>query len=103
MTMKFFSAGIVMAALLALSACKSETTGSGGGGGTGGTGGTGGVGGTGGTGGQGGTGGTAPSCNQCACVDLISAGGCADKCKMGTNGTTTPNFCDGVAALQQCS
>jgi hypothetical protein len=29
-------------------------------------------------------------------------GGCADKCKMGTNGTSTPNFCDGVSALAQC-
>jgi Cys-rich repeat protein len=42
-------------------------------------------------------------CRQCACVDLLSMGGCADICKMGRNGTTTPNFCDGVAALPQCA
>jgi hypothetical protein len=30
-------------------------------------------------------------------------GGCANVCKMGLNGTSTPNFCDGVSALPQCS
>ena len=44
-----------------------------------------------------------PSCQQCACIDLLSMGGCANVCKMGLNGTSTPNFCDGVAALPQCA
>jgi hypothetical protein len=36
-------------------------------------------------------------------MDILSMGGCANVCKMGLNGTSTPNFCDGVAALPQCS
>jgi Cys-rich repeat protein len=46
---------------------------------------------------------TEPSCQQCACTDILSMGGCANVCKMSLNGTTTPNFCDGVAALPQCA
>jgi hypothetical protein len=42
-------------------------------------------------------------CYQCACVDLLSIGGCADICDMAKNGTTTPNFCNGVPALPQCA
>jgi hypothetical protein len=44
------------------------------------------------------------SCHQCACVDLLSAGGCADKCDSAQNGNpNTPNFCNGVSALPQCA
>ena len=32
--------------------------------------------------------------NTCACVNKLSAGGCADVCDMKLNMTTTPNFCD---------
>jgi Cys-rich repeat protein len=46
---------------------------------------------------------TEPSCQQCACQDVLAMGGCANLCKMGLNGTTTPNFCDGVSALPQCA
>ncbi len=38
----------------------------------------------------------------CACTTLLSAGGCADVCAMGLNGTSTPNFCDGAGSLTQC-
>jgi hypothetical protein len=44
-----------------------------------------------------------PSCHQCACIDLLSMGGCANVCDMAQNGTSTPNFCNGVAALPQCA
>jgi hypothetical protein len=40
------------------------------------------------------------SCQQCACIYPLSMGGCANLCK--TNGTATPNFCDGVPALPEC-
>jgi hypothetical protein len=43
------------------------------------------------------------TCQQCACQDLLSMGGCADRCKKGVNGTNTPDFCDGVSALPQCA
>jgi hypothetical protein len=42
-------------------------------------------------------------CHQCACVDLLSEGGCANICDMAQSGTSTPNFCNGVAALPQCA
>jgi Cys-rich repeat protein len=42
-------------------------------------------------------------CHQCACVDLLSSGGCADICDLAQNGTNTPNFCNGVPALPQCA
>jgi hypothetical protein len=43
-------------------------------------------------------------CHQCACVDLLSSGGCADVCDQAQNGNpNTPNFCNGVAALPQCA
>ena len=42
------------------------------------------------------------SCKQCACVDVLTMGGCADLCNMALSGTSTPNFCDGVPALSQC-
>lgn len=100
MTMKFFSAGVVMSAVLALAACKSETIGSGG---AGGFGGVGGVGGIGGVGGVGGVGGTAPTCAECACDYLMSEGGCKDLCDMNFNGTTNPNFCNNSNALSQCA
>jgi len=41
--------------------------------------------------------------NGCACVTLLSGGGCADVCEMALEGTTTPNFCDGAPALSQCA
>jgi hypothetical protein len=44
------------------------------------------------------------SCRQCACVANLSIGGCGDVCDMAKNGMpTTPNFCNGVAALPQCA
>jgi hypothetical protein len=43
------------------------------------------------------------TCMECACVAPLSLGGCANVCKMGLNGTTTPNFCDGAYALPQCA
>lgn len=52
---------------------------------------------------MGGTGGVAVSCHQCACGYFLSMGGCKDKCQMGSNGTTTPNFCDGAEALSLCA
>jgi hypothetical protein len=37
-------------------------------------------------------------------VDLLSAGGCANLCDSAQNGSpNTPNFCNGVSALPQCS
>lgn len=106
MTMKFMTAGIAMAALLAMAACDETTGGTGGAGGFGGTGGIGGFGGIGGgTGGiGGGTGGTGPSCFECACDYLLSEGGCKDKCDKDFNGNpNTPNFCNDVNALPQCA
>jgi hypothetical protein len=41
------------------------------------------------------------SCHQCACVDPLSMGGCAEVCK--SNGLAAPNFCDGVPALPTCA
>jgi hypothetical protein len=105
MTMKFFSAGIAMAALLALAACKSEGTG-GAGGGTGGTGGTGGSGGTaggGGTTGGGGTGGTAPSCYDCACASDSPCKSVCDDMGVDANGNPKLNFCtNGMTNGSQC-
>jgi Cys-rich repeat protein len=46
---------------------------------------------------------TEPGCKQCACMDVLAMGGCANVCKMGLNGTSTPNFCDGVNALPVCA
>jgi hypothetical protein len=43
------------------------------------------------------------TCDQCACVDVLSTGGCGDVCSMALNGTKTPNFCDGVPALHRCA
>jgi hypothetical protein len=43
--------------------------------------------------------------NKCACMDTTTAStpaGCADICTEPANGTTTPNFCNGVTALSQC-
>jgi hypothetical protein len=93
MTMKFFSAGIVMAGLLALTACKSSSPGGAGGtGGTGGTGGAGGSGGTGGTAGGGGTGGT-PS------VDCTCACGAGTPAALVCNDPAHPSFCAGTAPV----
>jgi hypothetical protein len=92
MTMKFFSAGIVMAGLLALTACKSSSTGGAGGtGGTGGAGGSGGTGGVGGTGGQGGTGGSGVDCT-CAC-------GAGTPAALVCNDPAHPSFCAGTAPV----
>jgi hypothetical protein len=33
----------------------------------------------------------------------MSAGGCGDLCSDELNGTTTPNFCEGLAPLSQCA
>jgi hypothetical protein len=46
---------------------------------------------------------TGSGCHQCACVDILSTGGCGDICDMAQNGTSTPNFCNGVSALPQCA
>jgi Cys-rich repeat protein len=47
---------------------------------------------------------TEPSCHQCACIDILSAGGCANLCDSAQNGNpNTPNFCNGVSALPQCA
>jgi hypothetical protein len=45
----------------------------------------------------------AETCHQCACIDVLSMGGCANVCDMAENGTTIPNFCNGVPALPQCA
>jgi hypothetical protein len=37
--------------------------------------------------------------DTCACIDLLSAGGCADLCKDSLNGAGGPSFCDGVAPV----
>jgi len=97
MTMKFFSAGIAMSALLAMAACKSETGSTGGAGGsTGGAGGS--TGGTGGTVGGGGTGGTTTSCFDCACD---SASPCYALCDSMVAGNL--NFCTaGMTNGTQC-
>src|SRR4051794_38032139 len=39
--------------------------------------------------------------NDCACLSTTGQGGCGDICDMSLNGTGTPNFCNGVAALPQ--
>jgi hypothetical protein len=49
------------------------------------------------------TGTTEVTCHECACTQLLSMGGCADLCDSAQNGTTTPNFCNGVPALPQCA
>jgi hypothetical protein len=41
------------------------------------------------------------NCNECACVKLMSEGGCADICQ--SYNLPYPNFCDGVPALVQCA
>jgi hypothetical protein len=46
--------------------------------------------------------GTLDDCT-CACVTLMSAGGCGDVCSTMLNGATTPNFCEGMAPLAQCA
>jgi Cys-rich repeat protein len=47
---------------------------------------------------------TMRSCHKCACVDLLSAGGCANLCDSAQNGNPqTPNFCNGTSALPQCA
>jgi hypothetical protein len=46
---------------------------------------------------------TGGTCHQCACIDILSNGGCGNVCDMAQNGTTIPNFCNGVAALPQCA
>jgi Cys-rich repeat protein len=44
------------------------------------------------------------TCKQCACEDLLSAGGCANLCDSAQNGNPgTPNFCNGVNALPKCA
>jgi hypothetical protein len=64
--------------------------------------GNGGSSGTGGVSGGSGFGITTADCT-CACVTLMSAGGCADLCDAAQNGTDTPNWCNGAAALSQCA
>jgi Cys-rich repeat protein len=45
-----------------------------------------------------------PSCHQCACVDLLSMGGCANLCDSAQNGNpNSPNFCNGTPAKPQCA
>ena len=115
--------GVAMAALMSVAACGNGT------GGTGGTPGTGGAG----TGGSTGNGtpvgctsdaecltgetcdtatgacmGTPPagtSCQQCACMDKVAMGGCADACtkSLCTGATCGDNFCDGHPALTTCT
>ncbi len=108
MKMNWFSkTSVVAVSLTALVACSSTTTGT-----TGGAGGAGGdttatttgtAGGGGATGGAGGSGPTGADCT-CACTTLMSAGGCADLCDDAQNGNpNTPNYCNGSAALSQCS
>jgi len=44
------------------------------------------------------------SCHQCACTDTLAMGGCANVCDSAQNGNPgTPNFCNGVNALPQCT
>jgi hypothetical protein len=46
---------------------------------------------------------TGTTCKQCACMDLLSAGGCANLCDSAQNGNpSTPNFCNGTNALPKC-
>ena len=45
---------------------------------------------------------TDDSCT-CACVTLMSAGGCADLCSTLHNGVTVPNFCEAEAPLPECA
>ncbi len=40
---------------------------------------------------------------ECACVTLMSAGGCADLCSTEHNGASSPNFCEGSSALTMCA
>lgn len=40
--------------------------------------------------------------NTCACMTTMANSGCEDLCSQPQNGTTTNNFCNGVAALSQC-
>src|SRR4051812_47491443 len=103
---KIWFSGIALASVMALVACGNGGTSSSNNGGNGGSSSNGGGGANGGggtaNGGGGGTGGST-SCFSCACDNLMSAGGCEDLCKMGVNGTTNPNFCDGASALSQCA
>jgi hypothetical protein len=46
---------------------------------------------------------TEGTCHGCACLALMSQGGCADVCGGTVSSTTTPNFCQGVPALPQCA
>jgi hypothetical protein len=92
MTMKFFSAGIAMAALLALGACKSESTGGGGAGGSIGSGGS--DPGSGGSViGSGGSGGTVDSCFDCACASDSPCVAVCDDMGVDSNGNPKLNFC----------
>ena len=126
-------AGMALMALMALAACKSDGGNAGGAGGSGGgVGGGGAPVGGGGSGGGGappcdvdscggliGTWDTDPNalgtfCSQasadaydalnfCACSETAIGSGCAAICDGDQNGTGTPNFCNGVAALPQCA
>ena len=46
-----------------------------------------------------------PSCYECACQSLSGDAlpGCADICDNTISGAATPNFCNGTAALSQCT
>jgi hypothetical protein len=47
---------------------------------------------------------TVISCQQCACINLLSMGGCANLCDSAQNGNPgSPNFCNMHAALPQCA
>jgi len=41
--------------------------------------------------------------NTCVCVKTMDAQGCADLCRMGEDGSSTPNWCDGVGASVECN
>jgi Cys-rich repeat protein len=44
------------------------------------------------------------SCHKCACLDTLAEGGCANVCDSAQNGNpNTPNFCNMVNALPQCT
>jgi hypothetical protein len=43
------------------------------------------------------------NCFACACKTLMATGGCSDLCDEGLNGSMSPNFCNGAAALAQCA
>ncbi len=107
MRLSWISGGVVMAALFSMAACSSSggTAGTANAGGSGGESSAGGAGGTAGSPGAGGAGGSVTSADcTCACMTLMSAGGCADLCDDMQNGQMgTPNWCNGAAALTMCA